>query len=190
MRRNIYGAWSSHEPISSVLSLELLELLATKLTRKSKISVAITAEATSSLWRVLLLPCMVTIQDLVVSSSMKSSHAFEKTIGASPEIIFTSSPDFFMIFLILARGNEWGPVLADKPPLSSNPEYLPACLMSSFGRISFWWVMGSCRKFIQGTTASKGLMVSDCMKRIILNGFTYRLSFVVLKAGSLIWPAS
>jgi hypothetical protein len=37
---------------------------------------------------------------------MKSSHAFENTIGASPDIIFTSAPDFFMIFLILAKGNE------------------------------------------------------------------------------------
>ncbi|KAG1359584.1 putative LRR receptor-like serine/threonine-protein kinase [Cocos nucifera] len=97
-------------------------------TRKSKISVAMTAAATSSLWRVLLLPWRVTIHALCVSSSMKSSHALENTIGASPDIIFTSSPDLFMIFFILASGSEWGPVLPDTPP-ERIPEYVPACLM-------------------------------------------------------------
>lgn len=103
----------------------------TKLTRKSKISVATTADATSSLCTVLLFPSRVVIQDLRVSSSMNISHAFENTIGASPDIIFTSSPEFFMIFLILANGSEWGPVLPDMPPHIVNPEYLPGCLIST-----------------------------------------------------------
>jgi hypothetical protein len=30
--------------------------------------------------------------------------------------------------LILAKGNEWGPVFPDKPP-ESIPEYVPACLI-------------------------------------------------------------
>ncbi|KAK9103311.1 hypothetical protein Sjap_020565 [Stephania japonica] len=59
---------------------------------------------------------------------MKSSQALENTIGASPDIIFTSSLDFFMIFLILASGNECGPVLPQMPP-ERIPEYVPACLI-------------------------------------------------------------
>ena len=107
-----------------------LSELETKVIKKSNISVAITAEAKSSLCKVLLLPWMAMIQDLLVSSSMKSSQALEKIIGASPDIILTSSPEFFMIFLILAKGSEWGPVLPDTPP-HSNPEYAPACLIFS-----------------------------------------------------------
>ncbi|RHN75228.1 hypothetical protein MtrunA17_Chr2g0318891 [Medicago truncatula] len=101
--------------------------LETKVIKKSKISVAITAEATSSLFKVLLLASIAIIQDLLVSSSMKSSQAFEKTIGATPDIIFTSSLEFFIIFFILANGNECGPVLP-MPPFSI-PEYAPACLI-------------------------------------------------------------
>lgn len=106
-----------------------LSELETKVIKKSNRSVAITAEVKSSLCKVLLLPWMAIFQDLLVSSSMKSSQALEKIIGASPDIILTSSPDFFMIFLILARGREWGPVLPATPP-NSNPEYAPACLIS------------------------------------------------------------
>lgn len=92
--------------------------------RKSKTSVARIAEATSSLWSILFLLCIAIIHDLFVNSSMNNSHAFENTIGASPEIIFTSSPDFFMIFFILANGSECGPVFQ-----YITPEYAPACLM-------------------------------------------------------------
>ena len=122
---------SHHLSITTGVSSELAPDLDTTLTRKSKTSVAITAEATSSLWSVLLFPCSVTFHDLWVNSSMNSSQAFEKIIGASPDIIFTSSPDLFMIFLILAKGNKCGPVLPDIPPFNI-PEYVPACLILSF----------------------------------------------------------
>lgn len=49
-------------------------------------------------------------------------------MGASPDIIFTSSPDFFIIFFILANGSEWRPVLPVILPLCI-PEYAPACLI-------------------------------------------------------------
>lgn len=118
--------------------LGLAESSETMLTKKSKISVATTAEATSSLWRVRRLPSIVIIQDLLVSSSMKSSQALENTMGASPDIIFTSSLDFFMIFFILASGSKWGPVFPDIPP-DSIPEYVPGCLIFSLFFFSFFF---------------------------------------------------
>nr|GMC80763.1 protein TUB21 [Ipomoea batatas]GME20962.1 protein TUB21 [Ipomoea batatas] len=71
---------------------------------------------------------MATVHALFVSSSMNNSHAFEKTMGASPEIIFTSELDFFIIFFILANGKECGPVF----PPASIPEKAPACLILFF----------------------------------------------------------
>lgn len=129
-------------PTGVMISSELLES-ETKLTRKSKISVPTTADSMSSLCGVLF-PCRVVIQDLLVSSSMNNSHAFENTIGASPDIIFTSSPEFFMIFLILAKGNEWGPDLPVMPPHIINLEYLPGCLIF-FERSNF--VLSSYRSY-------------------------------------------
>lgn len=47
-----------------------------------------------------------------VSNPLWTAHKpWKKTIGVSPDIMFTLSPDFFMIFFILAKGNKWGPVL-------------------------------------------------------------------------------
>ncbi|KAM1258475.1 hypothetical protein ACFX2J_037911 [Malus domestica] len=98
----------------------------------------------SSLSSVLHFPCWVVIQDLLVSSSMNNSDAFENTIGASPDIIFTSSPEFFMIFLILTKGNEWGPDLPVMSPHIINLEYLPGCLIC-FERSNF--VLSSYRSY-------------------------------------------
>nr|CAB3486223.1 unnamed protein product [Digitaria exilis] len=71
-----------------------------------------------------------------VSSAMKSSHALEKTTGASPEIILAppsavSPAERFMIFLMRASGSACGPVRADTPP-QNIPEYGLACLIFSF----------------------------------------------------------
>lgn len=72
--------------------------------RKSNVSHFDIASATSFFCKVLLLFSSVCIQALKVSSWIKSSAAFENKTGASALIIFTSSSNF-MIFFILAKGN-------------------------------------------------------------------------------------
>lgn len=72
--------------------------------RKSKSSERETALAISERWIVRRLFSSATINARHVRSAMKISQAREKRIGASAEIILTSS-SFFMTFLIRASGN-------------------------------------------------------------------------------------
>ncbi|WVZ17213.1 hypothetical protein V8G54_010195 [Vigna mungo] len=73
---------------------------------------------------------VIMLSPLCAKSPTQSSQALEKIIEASPDIILTSSPYFFMIFFILVKGREWSPVLPDIPP-HSNPEYAPACFIDT-----------------------------------------------------------
>lgn len=64
--------------------------------KKSQISVRLTAVAMSFLWRVRRLCSSAALQALMVSSRMKNSHALANKTGASALIMRTSSSDFII----------------------------------------------------------------------------------------------
>ena len=74
--------------------------------KKSKVSFSQMTLWMSDLCKVLRLSQLAWKAALCVSSVMNIWHASAKRMGASEEIIRTSSSDF-IIFLIRARGNSW-----------------------------------------------------------------------------------